>query len=137
MTDALNDDFRIGRLGRIALELFRKIETHSFFKLSLLVEAFSAETIITIVLTSTSSTLVMTGTVISIFCLSLLSPEMYLKSFQNMELCSSLDLSLVTKLMTPNRDQSLSDSVSSMGAITTELVVQAQYFSGYLLASNP
>ena len=137
MTDALNDDFRIGRLGRIALELFRKIETHSFFKLSLLVEAFSAETVITIVLTSTSSTLVMTGTVISIFCLSLLSPEMYLKSFQNMELCSSLDLSLVTKLMTPNRDQSLSDSVSSMGAITTELVVQAQYFSGYLLASNP
>ena len=137
MTDALNGDFRIGRLGRIALELFRKIETHSFFKLSLLVEAFSAETIITIVLTSTSSTLVMTGTVISIFCLSLLSPEMYLKSFQNMELCSSLDLSLVTKLMTPNRDQSLSDSVSSMGAITTELVVQAQYFSGYLLASNP
>ena len=137
MTDALNDDFRIGRLGRIALELFRKIETHSFFKLSLLVEAFSAEIIITIVLTSTSSTLVMTGTVISIFCLSLLSPEMYLKSFQNMELCSSLDLSLVTKLMTPNRDQSLSDSVSSMGAITTELVVQAQYFRGYLLASNP
>ena len=137
MTDALNGDFRIGRLGRIALELFRKIETHSFFKLSLLVEAFSAETVITIVLTSTSSTLVMTGTVISIFCLSLLSPEMYLKSFQNMELCSSLDLSLVTKLMTPNRDQSLSDSVSSMGAITTELVVQAQYFSGYLLASNP
>ena len=137
MTDALNGDFRIGRLRRIALELFRKIETHSFFKLSLLVEAFSAETVITIVLTSTSSTLVMTGTVISIFCLSLLSPEMYLKSFQNMELCSSLDLSLVTKLMTPNRDQSLSDSVSSMGAITTELVVQAQYFSGYLLASNP
>ena len=137
MTDALNGDFRIGRLGRIALELFRKIETHSFFKLSLLVEAFSAETIITIVLTSTSSTLVMTGTVISIFCLSLLSPEMYLKSFQNMELCSSLDLSLVTKLMTPNRDQSLSDPVSSMGAIATELVVQAQYFRGYLLASNP
>ena len=137
MTDALNGDFRIGRLGRIALELFRKIETHSFFKLSLLVEAFSAETVITIVLTSTSSTLVMTGTVISIFCLFLLSPEMYLKSFQNMELCSSLDLSLVTKLMTPNRDQSLSDPVSSMGAITTELVVQAQYFSGYLLASNP
>ena len=71
MTDALNGDFRIGRLGRIALELFRKIETHSFFKLSLLVEAFSAEIIITIVLTSTSSTLVMTGTVISI--LSILS----------------------------------------------------------------
>ena len=137
MTDALNGDFRIGRLGRIALELFRKIEAHSLFKLSLLVKAFSAETIITIVLTSTSLTLVVTGTVISIFCLSLLSPEMYLKSFQNMELCSSLDLSLVTKLMTPNRDQSLSDSVSSMGAITTELVVQAQYFSGYLLASNP
>ena len=137
MTDALNGDFRIGRLGRIALELFRKIEAHSLFKLSLLVKAFRTETIITIVLTSTSLTLVVTGTVISIFCLSLLSPEMYLKSFQNMELCSSLDLSLVTKLMTPNRDQSLSDSVSSMGAITTELVVQAQYFSGYLLASNP
>jgi len=36
MTDALNGDFRIGRLGGIALVFFRKIEAHFLFKLSLL-----------------------------------------------------------------------------------------------------
>ena len=89
------------------------------------------------ILTSISLTLVMTGTVISIFCCLMLCPDMYLNSFQNIELCLSSDLSLVTKLITPNKDQSLSASASSLGARSTVLLVQAQYFPGYVRDSNP
>ena len=79
----------------------------------------------------------MTGTVISIFCCWMLSPEIYLNSFQNILLCLSSDLSLVTKLITPNTDQSLPASLSTLGASDTELEVQAQYFPGYRRDSNP